>query len=99
MGASKIENIDQQTINKIGLRPSDKPINPTAPEARVFEYPHLEDVYVMECDLYGNIMPKGDCFLAFYGKHGLIGKQVKVEYLKNASLDDIRKVVRKNEES
>ena len=98
MGSGKTENIDQQTINKIGLRPSDKPITPTAPDARVFEYPHLVDVFVMENDLYGNIMPEGECFLAFYGKHGLIGKKVKVDFLKNASVDDIRKIVQRNEE-
>ena len=68
-------NIDDETISKIGLILSDKPINAQiAPNARVFEYPHLDNVFIMESDLYGNTMPKNSCFLAFYGTHGLIGK-------------------------
>ncbi len=50
----------------------------------------------MECDLYGNLMPKNSCFLAFYGHHGLIGKHLKVETLKNASVEDIKKMVDSN---
>ncbi|MCW3109986.1 MAG: hypothetical protein JWQ09_4492 [Segetibacter sp.] len=77
-------NIDEETISKIGLRLSDEPINAQiAPNARVFEYPHLYKVFVMESDLYGNTMPKDSCFLAFYGHHGLIGKDLKVETLRN----------------
>src|ERR1035437_1019747 len=92
-------NIDEETINKIGLRLSDKPINAQiAPNARVFEYPHLDNVFVMENDLYGNIMPKNSCFLAFYGSHGLIGKHLKVETLKNASIEYIKKMVESNSE-
>ena len=92
-------NIDEKTISKIGLRVSDKPINaPIATNARVFEYPHLKDVFIMESDLYGNIMPKDHCFLAFYGSHGLIGKHLKVETLNNASVEDIKKMVESNSE-
>jgi len=90
-------NIDDQIINKIGLRLSDKPINPqTAPNARIFEYPDLDNVFIMESDLYGNIMPKDSCFLAFYGHHGLMGKHLKIETLKNASSEDIKKMVESN---
>ena len=40
-------NIDEETISKIGLRLSDKPINATiAINARVFEYPHLKNVFI-----------------------------------------------------
>ena len=92
-------NIDQETISKIGLRLSDQPINAQiAPGARVFEYPHLENVFIMESDLYGNKMPKDSCFLAFTGAHGLIGKHLKVETLKHASLEDIRNIVEGNQE-
>lgn len=57
-------NIDEETISKIGLRLSDKAINAQiSPEARVFIYPFLEEVYVMESDFYGNKMPKGSAFL------------------------------------
>jgi hypothetical protein len=92
-------NLDEKTISKIGLRLSDKPINaPIAANARVFEYPHLKDVFIMESDLYGNIMPKDHCFLAFPGSHGLIGKHLKVETLKNASVEDIKKMVASNSE-
>lgn len=90
-------NIDEKTISKIGLRLSDKSINAQiAPNARVFEYPHLDNVFVMESDLYGNIMPKDHCFLAFYGSHGLMGKHLKVETLNNASVEDIKMMVASN---
>ncbi len=87
-------NIDEETISTIGLRLSHQPINAEiAPDARVFEYPHLDNVFVMENDLYGNTMPKDSCFLAFYGHHGLIGKHLTIEQLKNASIEDIKKLV------
>ena len=93
-------NLDDETINKVGLRLSDKPIYAqTGPNARIFEYPHLENVFIMETDLYGNIMPKDSIFLAFYGKHGLIGKSLKVETLINASVDEIKNIVKTNSES
>jgi len=92
-------NLDEKTISKIGLRLSDKLINAQiAPCARVFEYPHIENVFIMESDLYGNVMPKNHCFLAFYGTHGLIGKHLKVETLKNASVEYIKKMVESNSE-
>jgi len=92
-------NIDDETISKIGLRPSDQSINAhIAPDARVFDYPYLENVFIMESDLYGNKMPKDSCFLAFTGRHGLIGKDLKVEALKNATREDIRKMVESNQE-
>lgn len=92
-------NIDAETINQIGLRLSDKPINAhAAPDARIFEYPGLENVFVMESDPYGNIMPKGSCFLAFYGSHGLIGTHLRIEELKQASMADIKKMVASHSE-
>ena len=92
-------NLDDQTIKEIGLIPTNKQINAEiAPSARVFEYPHLEDVYVMECDLYGNKMPKDSCFLAFTGHHGLIGKHIKVEMLKQSSVMEIKQMVEENNE-
>lgn len=91
--------IDEATISKLGLKISEKAINaPIAPHARVFEYPHLDDVFVMESDLYGNLMPEGSCFLAFNGHHGLIGKHLKVETLKHSSEDDIKNLVDRNKE-
>lgn len=90
-------NISDDTINKIGLRLSDKPINAEiSHSARIFEYPHLKDVFVMENDLYGNVMPKGSCFLVFCGRNGLIGKQITVETLKNASTEEIQNIVNSN---
>lgn len=92
-------NIDDEMIRTLGLRPSDKMINAhIAPEARIFNYPFLEDVFIMESDLYGNKMPMGSCFLAFNGKHGLVGKHLKVEILKNATLKDIKEMVENNRE-
>jgi hypothetical protein len=90
-------NIDAATIQKIGLRISEKRVNaPLAPDSRVFEYPHLDDVYVMESDLYGNVMPKDSCFLAFKGRHGLVGKHLAIEVLANATVADIRRMVETN---
>jgi hypothetical protein len=92
-------NIDDATIKAIGLRQTDKHINAeTAQSARIFEYPHLPDVYIMESDLYGNRMPKDSCFLAFNGPHGLIGKHVRVETLKHSTVDDIKQMVEENNE-
>ena len=86
-------NLDEETIHKVGLKLSDKSINASiTSEARVFSYPFLENVYIMENDLYGNIMPPNTCFLAFYGNHGLIGKHLKVETLKNSSVEEIKKM-------
>jgi len=92
-------NISREIISKVGLRLSDKAINAEKSlTARVFEYPHLKDVFVMENDLYGNVMPNGSCFLAFYGQHGLIGKELSIEKLSNASVEDIRNMVQINTE-
>ncbi len=93
-------NLDEETISKVGLRLSDELINAKLSiGSRVFEYPELDKVFIMESDLYGNIMPKDSCFLAFYGQHGLIGKHLKVETLKNSSVSDIKKIVEDNLES
>ena len=92
-------NLDNETIKKIGLRLSNKPVNAQiAPEARVFAYPHLDNVFIMESDLYGNRMPKDSCFLAFDGHHGLIGKHLKVETLRNANIEEIRNMMTENNE-
>jgi hypothetical protein len=92
-------NIDFEIIEKLGLRLSDQKINADiCPDARVFEYPHLNNVFIMENDLYGNVMPKGTCFLAFYGRQGLMGKHLKVETLINASVEDIKNIVASNNE-
>lgn len=90
-------NLDEETIKATGLRPAGKTLNATlAPGARVFEYPGLENVYIMESDLYGNVMPPGSCFLAFEGHHGLIGQHLKVETLKRSSAEEIKKLVDSN---
>src|SRR5688572_21098284 len=97
MTVLKEGNLKSSTITKMGLRLSDQKINAEiCPDARVFEYPHLKNVFIMENDLYGNVMPKDSCFLAFYGNHGLIGKHLKVETLYNASVADIREMVQSN---
>jgi hypothetical protein len=99
MNESNIYNIDEETIRQVGLRLTDNPISAQlAPNARVFEYPHLKDVFIMESDLYGNPMPEDTCFLAFQGRNGLIGKQLKVETLKKASMEEIKKMVELNSE-
>ena len=92
-------NLDDETIIKIGLRLSNRAINAQiAPDARVFEYPGLENVFVMESDLYGNMMPKDSCFLVFDGAHGLIGKYVSVHTLRSTTVDEIKIMVESNTE-
>ena len=92
-------NIGNDTISKLGLKIADKTINAQiSPDARIFEYPHLENVFIMENDLYGNIMEKDYCFIAFYGNHGLIGKSISVEKLSNSSTADIKALVESNTE-
>jgi hypothetical protein len=99
MSNNNEDNIDAETIKTIGLELTDEPLNAqTALSARVFKYPHLENVYIMESDLYGNHMPKDSCFLAFHGKHGLMGKHLKVETLKHSSVTEIEKMVQDNNE-
>jgi len=99
MNESNVYNIDEETISQLSLRLSDKPVSSQiAPNTRVFEYPNLEDVFIMESDLYGNTMPKDTCFLAFPGRNGLIGKQLKIEILKKASMEEIKKMVEINSE-
>ena len=94
MSDTEINNLDEETISKLGLQLSDKDINTQlAAGSRVFEYPHLDNVFIMESDLYGNKMPKDSCFLAFNGNHGMIGKHLYVETLKNASVNEIREMV------
>ena len=91
-------NLDKETIDQLGVRQSYKSINAQiAPNARVFEYPDLENVYVMESDLYGNAMPEGSCFLAFEGRAGLMGKHIRIDTLRNSSIEDIKKMVEDNQ--
>lgn len=94
MLSNKDVNLDEGTIREVGLRISTKAINAQiAPDARVFEIPGLENVFIMESDLYGNVMPKDTCFLAFYGRNGLMGQHLKVDRLKNCTIEDIKKMV------
>lgn len=91
-------NLDQETIEQLGIRQSDKSVNAQiAPDARVFEYPGVENVYIMESDLYGNAMPEGSCFLAFEGRAGMMGKHIKIETLRKSSIEEIKKMVEDNQ--
>jgi len=92
-------NIDDETISELGLRLSDKDINAQiAPNARVFEYPGLDNVFVMESDLYGNTMPEGTCFLVSLGNHGLMGRHLKVDTLKHAGKEEIKAMIESHSE-
>ena len=92
-------HIDSKTIRQLGLRLSDKKLNAViSPNAKVFEYPYLDNVFIMENDLYGNVMPTGFCFLAFSGHHGIIGKDLSIETLKNSTVADIKNIVECNME-
>jgi hypothetical protein len=91
--------LDEETIQSLGLIQTDKRLTAdhTHP-GRVFEYPHLKDVYILESDLYGNLMPDGSCFLAFYGAHGLIGEHLSIKALKASTPEDIRRRVENDRE-
>ena len=68
-------NIDQEIIDNLGLCLTKKHVNAgIAADARVFEYPHLDNVFIMGSDLYGNPMPKNSCFLVFLWKERVDGK-------------------------
>ena len=87
-------NIDDETIKKVDLKPSDVPLNAhIAPDARIFSYPGLPDVYIMESDLYGNAMPQGSCFLAFKGTYGFVGQHMTIEALKNSSKEEVWQII------
>ena len=97
MTGNTATNIDDATIAQLGLRRSAHTINAAiTPDARVFEFPGLDNVFIMESDLYGNPMPQGSCFLAFGGQHGLIGKPIQIDRLKTCSHDDIKNLVEVN---
>ena len=90
-------NIDDETISKLGLIITTKEVNaPSTPHARVFEYPHLDDVFIMENDLYGTTMPEHSCFIAFNGRHGLVGKYLTIDELKSSTVEGLRKFVADN---
>ena len=92
-------HIDAETIKTLGLRPATVPVgSQLASNARVYQLPDLEDVYVMESDFYGNPMPEGSCFLAILGNRGLIGRHMSVEKLRNCSAADIRIMVQRMQE-
>jgi hypothetical protein len=87
-------NIDDETIHALNLQLTTEPLNAQVDlGGRVFKYPSLDKVFIMESDLYGNKMPAGSCFLAFQGHHGLIGKHMYIETLKNSSAEDIKSII------
>jgi len=90
-------HIDEEIISSAGLRPSHNPVTAQlATHTRIFEFPTLENVFVMESDFYGNEMPEGSCFLVFNGRHGLIGEELYVETLRKASAAEIKERVLRN---
>ncbi|HZG23504.1 MAG TPA: hypothetical protein VEZ17_02930 [Chitinophagaceae bacterium] len=96
MLATFAPHVDDETINTVGLKLSEKPLSSLPTNSRVFEYPELENVFIMDTDLYGNLLPDDFCFLAFYGQHGLIGNRLKVETLRNSPAHELRKIVERN---
>ena len=90
-------NIDEETISRLGLTITDKQVNAqSTPNARVFEYPHLDNVFIMENDLYGATIPEHSCFIAFNGRDGLMGKEITIEELKNSNVEKIKTIVDNN---
>jgi hypothetical protein len=91
--------LDDDTIESLGLILTASPLTAEISHpGRVFEYPHLKGVYIMESDLYGNPMPEGSCFLAFNGTHGLMGEHLKIQTLKTSTPEEIRSRVEKEQE-
>lgn len=92
------QHLNDALIRQLGLKPASNTINAQiAPSARVFEYPAVANVYLMENDLYGNAMPQGSLFLAFDGHSGMAGKHISIDTLMNSSAEDIRKMVADND--
>lgn len=90
-------NINIKTINDLELYQVGKAINAhTTSKARIFSIADLQDVYIMENDLYGNVMPMGSFFLAFNGRNGLMGIQILIDTLRKSSPSDIGKIVDAN---
>jgi hypothetical protein len=86
-------HIKQEIVNQIGLQPTDIPAgSQLATNARVYKFRDMEHVFVLESDLYGNPMPEGSCFLAVQGKHGLMGRRLRVEKLRTCSAEEIQKM-------
>ena len=86
--------IDTELIRQFELEPSAIPEGAQlAVNARVYTFPQLESVFVMESDFYGNRMPEGSCFLAFQGKRGLLGRHINIDSLRKCSLDEVQKIV------
>jgi hypothetical protein len=93
MTNEKAYHIDEEIINSVGLQPSDNPVSSQlATNARVYEFPTLDNVFVMESDFYGNPMPEGSCFLAVQGKRGLMGRRLRVETLRDCRTEEIQKM-------
>jgi len=94
-----VHHIDEEIINSKRLQPAGIPAgSQLATNARVYEFPELENVFVMESDFYGNPMPAGSCFLAFQGKRGLLGRRLSVEKLRNCSTAEIQTIVQNSNE-
>jgi hypothetical protein len=88
------KNINDETIHTLKLQLTTEPLNAQVDlGARVFKYPSLDRVFIMESDLYGNKMPQGSCFLVFQGNHGMIGKHLYIETLKNSSAEEIKTMI------
>ena len=70
-----VYHLDEDTISRSGFRPATTPFSTQlASNARVYEFLALENVCIMKNDFYGNKMPECSCFLAFYRRHGLLGR-------------------------
>lgn len=92
-------NLSAAAIAQAGLIETDNTINASVnKESRVFKYPRLENVYIMESDLYGNPMPADSCYLAFTGRNGLMGKQITINLLTKTNVEGIKKIVASNME-
>ena len=89
-------HVNEDIIINLGLQPTTIPISsPSTVGVRAYSVPTLEQVYIMENDLYGNPLPEGSCFLAVQGKHGLIGRSIREVKLRNYSAGEILNIVQK----
>jgi len=90
--------VSKQVISNLSLQLTDKLDTVSELTGKIYKYPNIKDVYILEKDLYGNSMPEGYCFLAFSGSHGMIGRQLSLKTLEKASEEDMRILIESNEQ-
>jgi|SRR6476620_4138960 len=86
--------LDEEVVQFLALRLRLTPIEiDSTVTGRIFEYPHIPEVYILEDDLTGNRMPEGTCLLAFTDREKLEGVKLKIETLLISTPGDIKRLI------